>query len=170
LIDYKKIFLEILNEQAGNNKWDEALFEKIVLIPITNRGQVGQNFVEKICEKSDLSYTKPEGTQSPWDIKIKNISFEIKAATEDTSGNFQFNHIRYHRNYDALLCIGISPNEIFFASWTAADVKTNKAGNLVTMEKGANASFKLTKKKSDLFSFDLFKNKIEEIISKVSNS
>ena len=56
---------------------------------------------------------------------------------------------------------------INFNCWTAAEVKTNKAGNLVTMEKGANASFKLTKKKSDLFPFSKINEELNRVISAV---
>ena len=47
-------------------------------------------------------------------------------------------------------------------SSTASDIVTGKAGNLVTMEKGANASYKLTKKPSNLFPIIEFKDKIKE--------
>lgn len=84
-------------------------------------------------------------TTGPWDIKIHGFTFELKTATEDVNGNFQFNHIRYHRQYDGLICLGVSPANLYFNVWTAADVKTGKAGTLTSMEKGANASYKLSK-------------------------
>jgi len=71
------------------------------------------------------------------------VTFELKTATEDIGGSFQFNHLRYHREYDAVLCIGIAPSDIYMGSWTKADVATGAAGKLVSMEKGANASYKL---------------------------
>ena len=63
-------------------------------------------------------------------MKIQGISFELKTATEDVHGNFQFNHIRHHRVYDAVLCVGISPDAIYFYAWSKADVATGRAGNL----------------------------------------
>lgn len=47
-------------------------------------------------------------------MRIEGASFELKMATEDVHGSFQFNHIRYHRPYDALLCLGIAPENILF--------------------------------------------------------
>ena len=86
----------------------------------------------------------------------------MKTATEDTTGNFQFNHIRYHRDYQAVLCLGVSPNDLFFALWSKADVVTGKAGNLVTMEKNANASYKLTKSSKSLIHINEFRVTLEE--------
>lgn len=64
--------------------------------------------------------------------------------------NFQFNHVRYHRDYDALLCIGITPDDILFDAWSKAEVTTGKAGHLVTMDKGSSATYKLTKRGGQL--------------------
>lgn len=96
--------------------------------------------------------------QNPWDIKIEGKTFELKTATEDIGGSFQFNHIRYHRRYEAVLCIGIAPAEILFDVWSKAEITTGLAGNLVSMEKGANASYKLTKRKADLRPIDAFQD------------
>jgi len=169
--DYLKVFHNILENFNAGNKWINKPFEKMVMIPLTNRGQLVQLFIERICSKLSLPIELPKSisgdraTQSPWDLKINGVTFEIKAATEDTNNKFQFNHIRYHRKYDALLCVGISPGELRFRCWTAADVKTNKAGNLVSMEKAANASFKLTKSARELLGFELFKIEIDKIVN-----
>ena len=72
--------------------------------------------------------------------------------------NFQFNHVRYHRDYDALLCVGIAPelcvgiapDNILFDAWSKAEVVTGKAGHLVTMDKGSSATHKLTKRSGQL--------------------
>ncbi|MCK5103103.1 MAG: hypothetical protein KAR17_09815 [Cyclobacteriaceae bacterium] len=104
-------------------------------------------------------------TQSPWDIEISGIKFELKTATEDTSKKFQFNHIRYHRPYDAVLCLGVSPENLHFGVWTKGDLATNKARTLVTMEKGANASYKLTKDPKQLHKIDDFKPVIEKFLN-----
>lgn len=80
------------------------------------------------------------------------------------NGSFQFNHIRYHRPYDAVLCLGVSPNELFFNIWSEQEVLTGLAGNLVSMEKGANASYKLTKRSNGLHSIADFAKRFNEFI------
>ena len=166
-MDYKKILSDILEKQKSQDKWHDSYFEKMKLIPLTQRGTVGELFIQKILNNFDIPVDiPPNRNQSPWDIKINQITFEIKIATEDTSNNFQFNHIRYHREYDAVICIGISPNDIFFGIWSKADIATGKAGNLVTMEKGANASFKLTKTQNSLKPISEFKISLNNFLDK----
>jgi len=91
---------------------------------------------------------------------------DYKTATEDTSGHFQFNHIRYHRPYDALLCLGVSPDSLCFGVWSKAEVTTGKAGNLVSMEKGANASYKLTKTREQLLDIGMFPETLAAFVAR----
>ena len=166
MIDAHSILIEVLSSFEDASKWVDAPFERVKRISNSHVGSVGQTFIERLCGELNCACKFPEDKKgkkskiSPWDIEIEGVKFELKTATEDVSGNFQFNHVRYHREYDALICLGISPDNIGFDAWTAADVKTNKAGKLVSMEKGANASFKLTKRKSQLRPIDEFKKVI----------
>lgn len=155
--NYFDLFLASLNKYRNDQKWDNSLFENMKHISNTHVGSVGQDFIEQLCSTLGLACEFPmdsahthRQTQSPWDIKIESITFELKTATQDTTNAFQFNHIRYHRTYDAVLCLGVAPNQLYFNVWTKADIVTGKAGRLVSMEKGANASYKLTKRVSEL--------------------
>jgi len=170
MIDYKNIFIKILLSHNNDPKWTNAIFGGIKTLSNTKVGAVGQDFIEKLCSELHLECNFPltadgdRATQSPWDIQICGIKFELKTATEDTSNHFQFNHIRYHRPYEALLCLGVSPDNLYFGIWSKADVTTGKAGNLVSMEKGANASYKLTKTREQLNILDSFHEKIIKFI------
>ncbi|MFC1663515.1 hypothetical protein ACFL0A_00030 [Patescibacteria group bacterium] len=167
-LDYKNLFIEALKKNTDSPKWNKGDFIGIKTVSNTKVGSVGQDFIESLCNALSIPCSFPVKknnarlTQSPWDIEIYGVKFELKTATEDTSGNFQFNHLRYHRPYDAVLCLGVTPNELYFGIWSKADVTTGKAGNLVSMEKGANASYKLTKRPSSLFPITNFKQKIKE--------
>ena len=157
-----ELLQKVLATYADANKWTGQPFEHIRRIPNTKVGDVGQDFVEELCLECGLKHEfpeKPDGTrmrQSPWDIRIEGKAFELKTASEDVGGAFQFNHIRYHREYDALLCVGIAPSSIYVGAWSKAHVATGKAGALVSMEKGANASYKLTKRADQLNKIDVF--------------
>lgn len=170
--DPHKILLEVLNSHAGTSKWSGQPFEHIRHLPNTKVGDVGQDFVERLCNefKFDCKFPqKADGSrsrQSSWDIQIEGITFELKTASEDVKGAFQFNHIRYHRDYDALLCIGIGPSEIFMDAWTKAEVTTGKAGNLVSMEKQATASYKLTKRREQLYPIAEFEDRMLNLVTK----
>ena len=153
-------------------KWKGAAFENIKRVSNTKVGDVGQAFAESLCEVLELSYEVPRDPKtgkrmrtSPWDIKIEGAEFEMKTATEDVRGSFQFNHIRYHRQYDGLLCLGITPNDIMFDAWTKADVATGKAGHLVSMDKGSSATHKLTKRRGQLRPIADFEEHVLHVIS-----
>ena len=170
--DYKRLFVDALEKNVDNPKWKEGDFIGIKTVSNTKVGSVGQDFIESLCNTLSIPCIFPlreddtRMTQSSWDIEIYGVKFELKTATEDTNGSFQFNHIRYHRQYDAVLCLGVTPKELYFGLWSKADVATGKAGSLVSMEKGANASYKLTKKPSHLFPIVEFEQKIKEFVTK----
>jgi len=175
MIEYKDIFAEVLRNHSNDPKWANAAFGGIKTLSNTKVGSVGQDFVEKLCNLLKMECSFPvnaEGkraAQSPWDIQINGIKFELKTATEDTSNHFQFNHIRYHRPYDALLCLGVSPEKLYFGVWSKADVTTGKAGNLASMEKGANASYKLTKSREQLDEVNVFYEKMKQFTNNFKN-
>lgn len=162
MINYHEIFSRSLSCVNNHSKWDGSSFGKIKAVSNTKVGEVGQNFIEELCNVIGFNIGFPMGSngvrskQSPWDISIENINFELKTATEDTSGNFQFNHIRYHRDYQGLICLGVSPENLYFNVWSKADVATSKAGHLVSMEKQGNASYKLTKTIQSLYEISDF--------------
>lgn len=162
---------EILELHADADKWAGCRFEKIRRIPNTKVGDVGQDFLERLCAECQLSTQFPENKlgkrskQSPWDIEIDGQKFELKTATEDVHNKFQFNHIRYHRPYDAVICLGIAPSDVFFGMWCKADIATGKAGAMVSMEKGANASYKLTKSRANLHPIGQFEAELRKFLA-----
>lgn len=166
-----EIFESVLSGFSDHSKWDGAKFGKMKTISNTKVGSVGQAFIERLCIELNIDCDFPENaqgerlTQSPWDIRINGVEFELKTATEDTTGNFQFNHIRYHRPYDALLCLGVSPEALYFRAWSKAEVTTGQAGRLVSMEKNANASYKLTKNPAGLIQIGDFDSEIKKFTS-----
>lgn len=174
-VNYKKLFTKALRNNHDDSKWGSGVFIGIKTISNTKVGSMGQDFIESLCGALSIKCIFPlkknqtRATQSPWDIEINNVKFELKTATEDVGGSFQFNHLRYHRPYDAVLCLGVTPNELYFGVWSKADVATGKAGTLVTMEKGANASYKLTKKPKDLMLITQFGRTINQFTKKFSH-
>ncbi|WP_419917917.1 hypothetical protein [Candidatus Poriferisocius sp.] len=152
MVDAKAILAAVLDGYADDNKWIGSRFEAIKRLSNTKVGTVGQDFVEGLCDELNFEAELPVGRspQSPWDIRIEGVTFELKTATEDVNGSFQFNHIRYHRKYQGLLCVGIGPDDIGFDAWSKADVTTGAAGHLVSMDQGSSATWKLTKRSGAL--------------------
>lgn len=173
--DPNSILLAVLTEYADDDKWANQKFEHVRRIPSTKVGDVGQDFVERLCSAVGLSCEFPlnsDGSrkrQSPWDIRIEGATCELKTASEDANGAFQFNHIRYSRKYDALLCVGIGPANIYVAAWSKAEVATGKAGNLTSMEKGGSVSHKLTKKPSQMSQIEDFEKVVRALAKKLND-
>ena len=172
MCNYKKILAEAIAENPNNDKWDNSDYGGIKLVSNTAVGKVGQTFIKKVCESLNIECTpalKADGNEaytSPWDLKINGVSFEVKTASEDVNGGYQFNHIRLHRKYQALLCLGISPNNIMFNVWSKAEVATGVAGTLVSMEKGGASDFKLSKRLASMKNISEFEKVIVEFTAR----
>jgi hypothetical protein len=114
-----ELFAEILKDSHDHSKWNGATLARIKTISNSKVGSVGQAFIEKLCEELKVSCAAPfdskgkRKNQNPWDLEICGIKFELKTATEDTGGKFQFNHVRYHRQYEGLLCLGVAPENCY---------------------------------------------------------
>ncbi len=167
MTDPHDILIEVLATYQDAKKWNNQPFENIKRISNTKVGDAGMDFVERYVRELGYTCERSASKQSPWDMKINEVTFEVKTASEDVSGCFQFNHIRYHRKYEALLCVGVSPASIYVGAWSKADVATNKAGTLVSMEKGANASHKLTKRPAELFSAGDLKEPLDGVLKTI---
>jgi len=154
--DPHAILAEVLGSYSDPPKWTDAPFEQIRRVSNTSVGNVGQDFIERLCEELGCPaepYVNARGKRSrrgDWDLRINSVRFELKTATEDVRGAFQFDHIRHHKSFDAVLGLGIAPAAIYFGAWTKAAIATEAAGNLVTMDSGSSATWKLTKKPGDL--------------------
>ena len=169
MCDPRAILSEVLESYADAEKWVDSTFEKAKRISNSKVGEMGQDFAEKLCEALGFAQERSPSKQWPWDIRIEGVTFEVKTATEDTRRAFQFNHIRHHRDYQGLLCIGIAPEDILFHAWSKADVATKKAGHLVTMDKGSSATWKLTKKRDDLLPISTFESHILGLVVELTN-
>ena len=170
MLDAIRLMKDVIAKYANNPKWLNAPLGDIKILSNTHVGKAGEDFIKLWCEEHNLTWASPTSNQSPWDIRIESITFEIKTATEDVNGNFQFNHIRRHRDYGGLICLGIAPDEIRFDAWGKDSVVEDIAGHLVTMDKGSAATFKLTKKPSDLRPITQFAYKISELITSLKES
>lgn len=163
IINPIEILKDLSRKYTIAEKWSGSTFEDIKKVPNTNKGDLGEEFVLTYSKNLGFPTNKEGNRLGDIDLSIAGQTFEVKLATEDINGSFQFNHVRYDYKYDYLVCIGISPNDILFGMWNKADVVTGKAGNLVSMGRGQNSSFKLTKKQSSLRPISEF----EEVLKKL---
>jgi hypothetical protein len=160
MTDPIEILLKVAKAKSIDKKWTNQPLYLIKILPNTNKGDLGEDFIEAYATELGFKVDKKESNKGDYDKIINGKKFEIKFATEDQHGNFQFNHIRMDFKYDFLIGVGCSPDNIFFKIYPKEDVVMGRAGTMVAMGKGHNADWKLTKKKSDLFSIDKFKEKL----------
>ena len=142
--------LEVIQEHTPPPKWSGATLGPFRQVANTNRGDIGEEFVLRYLSHSGITVGKGASRIEEWDLEIDSLKFEVKTASEDSSGSFQFNHIRLDRNYDYLLCLGIRPEEILFNGWRKGEVSEGAAGNLLRMAEGQSVTHKLTKRPRDM--------------------
>lgn len=143
----------ILDCLPPNDIWHKKRFSIIRDLPLTNRGDVAEKFLGWLV-KTDLGlrHELHESQRGPWDVRVHSNpirTIEAKCASMDAGGAYQFNGIRYDRQYDLLFALGIAPETLHLGLWPRAELLELK---LVPMQKGTNSTFKLTRKPEDLYS------------------
>jgi hypothetical protein len=151
-----ELMLKVIEEHTPASKWSGATLEPFRQVANTNRGDIGEEFVARYLDQFEIPVIRSESRIQPWDLEVAGLKFEVKTASEDRGGSFQFNHIRLDRGYDYLLCLGIRPEEILFNGWRKGEVSEGVAGSLVRMAEGQSVTHKLTKRPADM-------KKIEEL-------
>lgn len=140
------LILDIAKKHGIDSKWTNSKFESIKHLGNTSKGQIGESFILAYCKELDFIVSGEGNRLGTHDLLINKKKVEVKTATEDVTGSFQFNHLRLDYKYDFVICLGISPNELLFGIYTKSDLAIGNAGNLVSMGAGQNSSFKLTKR------------------------
>jgi len=147
---HEKLLLGYLQAAWGgrNPKWRDSTFEIAKFLSTTEKGNAVEDFaVQLLKQTGHPDAQRHHSRRGDWDVRVGDTTIEVKCATTDISGNFQFNGIRYDTKYDLLLVIGIAPEAVLFNLYPK---KRLLDFNLVSMSKGANATFKLTRAEKDL--------------------
>ena len=159
-----QLLVKIISDHSQASKWSGAPLESFRHVANTNRGQIGEDFIRRYLAANGINIGNGSRV-TPTDLMISGRRFEVKTASEDVNGCFQFNHIRLDRPYDYLLCLGIAPSSIWFGVWRKGVVAEEGAGKLVRMAEGQSVTFKLTKKQDSLQPIEQLPVVIEEIIN-----
>ncbi len=172
----EKIIETILNSLLKNrkdkkNNW--ASGGKYLNIKVLNNddtGEVGELLLYKIFKKCGykVDYEKAITSDNKhWDIVIDDIKIEVKTATIGSSSNtFQHEKFFQNRNYDALMFLDFTPNDLYVVIARKQDINWNKltkrmVNGVFTSEFKFDLSL-LTLKKGDTFKLkDCFMAKIK---------
>jgi hypothetical protein len=129
----------------NKTKWSGSKFEAIKHLSTTHKGDFGEEFITDLLNEIGVKAERINKGKGPFDVFAKPVTrLEIKLATEDTNGNFQFNGIKKDVGYDYVVCLGVSPNEMWFNIFSKEQCQ-----DLTTpMVKDGSDTFKLTATKS----------------------
>ena len=158
------IFLGLLrNKRTVLNNWKGKPFAKIKRIATTEKGDLGEDFFAKLLRNFGYSDVEvKDGRRGHYDIAVsQKVFFEVKVATQDTEKSFQFNGIRLDREFSHLLCLGITPDSLFYLI-VGREKLPSREYPLASMAKGTNSTFKLTRKTSQMQTFDTFEVDIKQ--------
>ena len=143
------LLVEVIRENTPKNIWVDSPLLAYRSLGNTNRGEIGEQFVRRYLEAANIRVGNGDRT-SKTDMSIEGYRVEVKTASLGANGTFQFNHVRYDRDYRYLICLGICPNSVFFGEWRKGNLAEGGAGRLVPMAQGQHTTYKLTKKRDDL--------------------
>lgn len=141
---------EVIRKHTSTTIWTGSPLEAFRQVANTNRGDIGEEFVYRYLKQSGMPVSQSESRVKEWDLLIADKRCEVKTASEDVGGSFQFNHIRLDRDYQYLLCLGVRPAAIMFGVWRKGAVSEGEAGRLVRMAEGQSVTYKLTKNPTDM--------------------
>lgn len=179
---YSKILMNIVNDKKKPNKWNGSSHGGYYSLSNTEKGDSVECLIGTVLTENGIDIL-PKNSRIGDDTTIMGykgkmlptpIVIEDKSASEDKHSNFQFNHVRKDKEYNYLLLVGITPENILFNIFPKTDVLSGIAGTLTPMGKkqggvGDEGTFKITKCDKNLLSFnDEFLNKILTIIKQYS--
>lgn len=159
-----EILVEIIKEHAPEDIWKGSPVAGYRRLGNTNRGEIGEEFVRRYLEGSNIKVSRGLRTALT-DMGVLKNHLEIKTASLGAKGTFQFNHVRMDRKYNYLLCLGICPNNIVFGIWRKGDVAEGRAGTLVRMAEGQSITFKITKKLSEMRPIQELPSEIQRLVA-----
>ena len=147
------LMAQLIGENAPPDIWANSPLEAYRRLGMTNRGEIGEQFIERYLNHFGIRVTNGNRTDET-DRRIGTMLLEIKTAGLGANRTFQFNHVRLDRDYHHLICLGVCPNQLVFNMWPEEVVRAGGAGRLVAMAQGQLVTYKLTKRLDDMRPID----------------
>lgn len=106
--------------------WNDSLYEDIQLLTIDERGQLGEEITVDILKDFNCKisyYASVTGAEKGWDFISNGFKIETKLATITIgTGLFQHENLHPQRDFDGILFIDITPNEIYLTAVCKKDI------------------------------------------------
>lgn len=179
----KQILLNVIDDkyyELGLDKIDEnQQFWKIIKFEGNAIGQIGEEFIKALFRENSIRMDEDRGIiHDEYDILSNGKKIEIKTARKGIkSKTFQFNGINPHYNYDFIILIGLTYDNVYYNIINGKSTYDHrkrkhflnvngKERQLVQMNPGNSVNYKLTLNLKDLKSIETF---TAEINSKINN-
>ena len=117
------------------DRWAESPFAWLApWPPAKTKGEIFESVIQRWCEEMGLTVERPGDSEA--DRVIGGRRFEIKGSTLWKNGRYTFQQIR-KQNYEALICLGVSPREahcwiipkaVVLEQWEAGGIKPQHGG------------------------------------------
>lgn len=143
------LMAELIRENAPLDIWQDTPLESYRRLGMTNRGEIGEQFIERYLNHFGIRITNGARTDET-DRRIGTMLLEIKTAGLGANGTFQFNHVRLDRDYHHLICLGVCPTQLVFNMWSKDALRAGEAGRLVAMAQNQLVTYKLTKRLEEM--------------------
>lgn len=159
----------LFKKEQENNKWINAdgTYKKNYIWKYASRskqGTAGENiiktalyFVLSSVYDSSISVDICNKGIGDFDIEVnipqtnKTVKIEVKTATEDVSGNHQFNGLKKNIDYDYAVLLGITPDNFLFKIVSREELCDRMTTN---MSKNVQGSYKYTLSQKQLVEFN----------------
>lgn len=125
----------------------------------------------ELCGETGLLAEFPEdpgeGQEDvPWDIRIEGRTFRVVAAVRDDRNEVEFRDIQLDQNYDALLCLCITPSEMFMLAWTR-ECLTRNLVRWAELEEGVPLPKRFTMAVEDMLQLGHFEPTLRDVVAEL---
>ncbi|MDO5759661.1 MAG: hypothetical protein Q4Q06_01390, partial [Bacteroidota bacterium] len=156
-----KNIIERKHNELGLGRDYSSIFSKIKDFEANAIGQIGEEYVRKICKDiTNIEQDDNDTVHNEFDISTKNgLKIEIKTARFGKKGTFQFNGIEPRRNYNYILCLGICLDRVVYRIFSHDDIKYVHSVRKYYIEQGDDFKKQLVQMNPDnLVSYKLTTN------------
>lgn len=113
--DINNTLIEIINTKKNeiDKLKEKGIFDNINFLEGNAIGQIGETFIQKLCENNNINHVFVKNTHDEYDLKINDKLIEIKTARKGLKTNtLQFDGLHRGYKYNYIILIGLKPSEV----------------------------------------------------------
>ena len=127
---FQEIMRDVYSRKPPKIIWEESPHALIVNMSIDQRGQTGEELVQRVLEGKGckVDYNRHGlDKDKDWDIMVNNIPIEIKMATIGKAGRtFQHENLEKNAKFEDLILIDIAPHDFYVSFYDYVEIPWEK--------------------------------------------